>query len=262
MDSAHLTFFLSVTYLSTFTFSQNWRDVLLEELVINVTFALFTAVLLFLLFKILWIVIKKSPLPVAVKAKAFSTPLSAFERNTTLAITAIAINVLVHSNLLSAYNILIGIESELFKRTFYVLALAMTFTLFHLFAGREKLSALNKGIIAIVIVSLITLTADVAYSKRDNPPFTTSPQEKDETLTFQHKPNIYCLVVESYPSEAALRKVFNIKDGELISFLKNKNLLISGDFHSNSQATFSSMVDLLAMKDLPALKRDLEFQRA
>ncbi|MDB4540646.1 hypothetical protein N9250_03085 [bacterium] len=180
----------------------------------------------------------------------------------TLAASVILV-VLLKSTIESVYMDHIGIDSNLIRKG-YFLGIISALSIFTVVCLMKRGATPLTTCLAIMLAfscwnTLFRMQSlenkgasilDQAWNRADNLPF------------FKVKPDVFCFVVESYPSELALQRIFGFDNSAFIAGLEKRGFIVQDNFHSNGIATFESYVDLLAMEDQPIRKRDLSFQRS
>lgn len=81
---------------------------------------------------------------------------------------------------------------------------------------------------------------------------TYSPIEKkvDISYVFKEKPNIYFLILDTYPGSSPLKEIINYDNMEFINYFKKKGFIVAQNAHSNYSYTASSLSATMTMNYL------------
>ena len=73
-------------------------------------------------------------------------------------------------------------------------------------------------------------------------------KELYEKLRFKKKPNVYLVIAESYPNEAALREVYGIDNSSFYKKMRSLGFEINHNYFSNYNHTLASLPSLFSME--------------
>lgn len=109
-----------------------------------------------------------------------------------------------------------------------------------------SIAALNIIFALYTVVSSYDLWKSSQESKATSPASSGKEiAESSQVTEFKHKPNVYVLFLESFHSGDALDKVYGIDNGELCSYLKQRNFTLYENMYSNSYMTELAFSNLM-----------------
>ncbi len=113
---------------------------------------------------------------------------------------------------------------------------------------------LNIVLVLVVLTSLFDLRKNSGEPKQilfdDKVQHHYDSNSKKRDVKLEKTPNIYLLLLESYSSATALKKLYNIDDSSTDAFLAKHNFIDFENVFSNSHNTYSSIANLLHGKIL------------
>jgi len=261
-SSTYLLLVLSVWYPSLFVYSTNFREVLSSELLLNLGFGCWLALFSY----IFWLACRH-----AARRKWIPTKVAALWNanhqkievvvNTLMASSILLL--LLKNNIDQVYFDFIGINSNLARRAYYFAILICFLGITVNFVAKRTASALNAslGFLVIVCCMNVSLGSGRLNDKRLPEQRKRSETSKAPIPVFNKKPNVFCFILESYPSDLAFKRIYNFDNSSFTHELSQLHFETQQSFHSNAASTYPSYVDLLSMEDEPILRRDLSYQR-
>jgi len=113
-------------------------------------------------------------------------------------------------------------------------------------SGLGGLNVLLLGLTALTAGQWIISYVD-AQPRRAADHWFNARRQLNDQIRFERTPNVYYVLMESYPSRLALKRIFNFEQPQFYGDLERRGFEVHHDAFSNYHSTVSSMASLFAM---------------
>lgn len=115
---------------------------------------------------------------------------------------------------------------------------------------KKGLKPFANILLVLTAISAIQLSINLVKKQQQLADVLVSNENKElyDKLRFKKKPNVYLVIAESYPNEAALKEVYGIDNSSFYKKMRALGFGINHNFFSNYNHTLASLPSLFSME--------------
>ncbi len=130
---------------------------------------------------------------------------------------------------------------------------AVAYAVFRTSKSPEKPAVLIATVTAVLLVFPLSTIAIGQFGRRPSRPVLGAPGAGSTTVSATRRPDIYYIILDSYPSERSLREFYGFENSPLAAGLAERGFYVASDSASNYGATLLSLGSSLNMTHLGAM---------